>query len=388
MLHTGSVDARLLTEQGDFTGQTRVSWATGRFVLEPSTGDHPSGDRPADDTLWMLPGIVDTHVHAAWHAFNAEERDTTSPHERQTLTRAALRATLESGVTSVRDAGGLVPDEYEAIPAEERPRVQTSVVMIDRLAAQRAGGAVRAAANALDAGARWIKLVATAGVSAPPETDLAPVFTTSEIAEITALATQAHAGVMVHAWGGEAIDQAIDAGATSIEHGIYLTPQQAVRAAERNLVFVPTLRIYRLVQQMIADGDLPVAFRRRVDDAVATHPGAVRIARDAGLPIALGSDYGTTAQHGTNRFEFDELVRAGLSPAEALVAATRTGAELLRRATRQPEQLPSGRIEPGEIADALIFCRDPREPGVFTDRDSLLSVILDGHIISPLTRTQ
>ena len=383
MLHAKSVDARLLTEQGGFTGETRVSWEAGRFALEPATDG-----RPATETLWMIPGIVDAHVHAAWHAFSAEDRDVASPHERQTLTRGALRATLESGITSVRDAGGLLRNEWEAISAGERPRVQGSGVMIDRLAAERAGSAVRAAAQALEAGAQWIKLVATAGVSAPPDTDLTPVFTTGEIAEITALAEQAHAGVMVHAWGGEAIDQAIDTGATSIEHGIYLTPQQAERAAERNLVFVPTLRIYRLVQQMVADGHLPAAFRTRVDDAVATHPAAVRIARDAGLPIALGSDYGTTSQHGTNRLEFDELVRAGLSPEEALIAATRTGAELLRRATPQPEQLPSGRIEPGEIADALIYCRDPRIPGVFTDRDSLLAVILDGQIISPRTHTQ
>src|SRR5690606_37038221 len=103
--------------------------------------------------------------------------------------------------------------------------------------------------------------------------------------------------------GGEAIDDAIEAGAASIEHGIFLTDTQASRAAERGLTLVPTLRIYREVQQMIDRGTLPAAFRARVDEAVAAHPRAVLRARDAGLALAVGTDAGTPEQHGSGALE-------------------------------------------------------------------------------------
>ena len=377
---TGATEAtvRVLSDSGSFTDPIRVSWAGGRFALQdPVAGENNT--QPDTQGLWMIPGIVDAHVHIDHHLFMPE--DDARLENRAELTRAALARTLATGVTSARDAGGLDPAFLESLPRGTAPRFQTSIAMIHRATAEAEGGVARVAERALAAGARWVKLVATAGVAAPPNTDLAPVFTAAEMHAAVAAAQQVGAGVMVHAWGGQAIDDAIEAGATSIEHGIYLTEDQARRAADRGLVFVPTLRIYRLVQQMIERGELPAAFRARVDGACETHPGAVRIARDAGLPVALGSDYGVTAQHGTNRLEFDALVAAGLSPAEALIAATRTGAELLRRVAVEPERLPSGRIADGEIADAAIFDRDPREPGVFTDPARLVAVILDGQLI-------
>ncbi|MBK0419505.1 amidohydrolase family protein [Leucobacter sp. CSA1] len=360
--------------------------------------------------------MVDAHLHAGWHAFDAVDRNRETPEQRAALIAETLRRTLHAGITSVRDAGGL--REREAFegptgaaarqPTErsagwgglrEReafegptgaaarqptaPRLQTSVVLIDRAEADRSGGAVAAADRALAEGARWVKLMATAGVAAPAGTPLDPVFTRAEQRAVVERAAETGAAVMVHAWGGGAIDDAIEAGAASIEHGIYLTEEQASRAAERGMTLVPTLRIYRLVQGMIARGELPTAFRTRVDEAVAAHPRAVLRARDAGLAIALGTDYGTRDQHGTNRSEFDELVRAGLSPSEALVAATRAGAELLRRAAPagRRAELPSGAIAHGEVADAVVLRRDPREPGALSAPDAVVAVVLGGRVI-------
>lgn len=371
------VIAHPLSETGAFADEVRISWKNGTFALDAV----PHGGRRTGGPLWIIPGIVDAHVHTDHHKFMPE--DDARIEQRETLTREALARTLSAGITSARDAGGLNPAFLDALPAATTPRLQTSIAMIDRATADAGGGVAKAAERALAAGARWVKLMATGSVASPPDTDLAPVFTASEVRDAVRAADQVGAGVMMHAWGGEAIDQAIDAGVMSLEHGIYLTEAQARRAAEHGMTFVPTLHIYRFVQRLIADGDLPEAFRRRVDDAVERHPAAVRIARDAGLPIALGSDYGTTEQHGTNRREFDALVGAGLSAEEALVAATRTGAALLRRAAPDPESLPSGRIADGEIADAVIFARDPREPGTFTRPDSVIAVIQGGTLISP-----
>jgi imidazolonepropionase-like amidohydrolase len=161
------------------------------------------------------------------------------------------------------------------------------------------------------------------------------------------------------------------------------------------MTLVPTLRIYRLVQRMIDAGSLPAALLTRVDEAVGAHPRAVLRARDAGLRVALGTDYGTPQQHGANAREFDALVGAGLTPGEALLAATRAGAELLARvapqdpaAVRDRAAAPdpaalAGRIAEGAVADGVILRRDPSQPGALSDPESIAAVLLGGRAIDP-----
>jgi imidazolonepropionase-like amidohydrolase len=371
-----------------------VSWADGRFALGGGDrgGDRRgarAGDRAGEldgSGLWMIPGLVDAHLHAGWQAFDAEDRARLGGDRTRGLVAAALRRTLASGFTSVRDAGGLDAEQFAAIPPAERPRAQLAVRLIDRSVADAAGGLDRAVERVLEAGARWVKLVATAGVAAPAGTGLDPLFSAAEQRDAVRRAERVGAGVMVHAWGGKAVDHAIEAGALSLEHGIFLTDAQARRAAVRGMTLVPTLRIYRLVRRMIDAGSLPAAFRARVEEAVAVHPLAVQRARDAGLAIALGTDYGTAEQHGTGRLEFDALVEAGLTPQEALLAATRTGAELLARVAGSEDsgEPPAGAIAEGALSDAVILRRDPREPGALSDPESVFAVLLGGRWIDPV----
>ncbi|QIK63929.1 amidohydrolase family protein [Leucobacter viscericola] len=374
---------RVMGDDGSFSAPTRVSWANGRFEL----GGDPEATDLDGSRLWMIPGFVDTHLHAAWQQFDAADRANADPEATQQAIAEGLRRTLEAGVTTVRDAGGLTEEMLRGIPERSRPRAQLAVTLIDREAASAAGGVAAATSQALEAGARWIKLVATAGVAAPAGAGLDPVYSAAEQSDAVRLAEQAGAGVMVHAWGGQAIDDAIEAGAMSIEHGIYLTDAQAKRAANRGMTLVPTLRIYRLVQRMISSGALPSAFRARVDEAVVTHPRAVLRARDAGLPVALGTDYGTAEQHGSNRREFDALVEAGLTPGEALVAATRAGAALLSRVAVDLTVVSDGRIAEGSIADAVILRNDPNIPGVLSAPEAVFAVVRGGHFFTPVLTT-
>lgn len=433
--HAGAVRGiRILDERGGFSAPMRVSWSRGVYRLggeERSDGEypgeahsHPSGadgervdaaradgvgtagagtaGQPARELdaaalsaaeLWLIPGIVDAHLHAAWHAFDAADRARLSEERTLAATARSLALTLAAGVTSARDAGGLTPGMLRAIPPLARPRMQLSVRIIDRAVADVAGGLDAAVDEALEAGAPWVKLYGTAGIGSPPGAGLEPTFRASEVRDAVRRAERAGAGVMVHAWGGTAVDDAIEAGAMSIEHGIFLTEEQARRAAERGMTLVPTLRIYRLVRGMIEAGSLPGALRARVEEALASHPEAVRRARDAGLAIALGTDYGTPDQHGTNAREFDALVAAGLSPEEALIAATRSGAELLARvegaegADPDPSRhagTPVGRIAEGAPADGVILRRDPRLPGALSDPASIAGVLLGGRLLDPL----
>lgn len=392
---------RVMDAHGDFSAPQRVCWHEGRFTAvndaahvarseDLGSAAEASGTVAAaqipTDAGWIMPGLVDAHLHAGWHAFDAADRARVSDEDTHRATTDALARTLRAGVTSVRDAGGLTIAALQRIPPALRPRVACSVALIDRARADAAGGLDRAVDEVLHAGATWVKLVATDGVASSSRATLDSHFSAAEFASAARRAASAGAGVMVHAWGGNAIDHAIESGAASIEHGIFLTAEQARRAAEAGTTFVPTLRIYRLVQHMIAEGGLPAAFSARVDEAVARHPHAVRLARDHGVVIALGTDYGTTAQHGTNRLEFDALVDAGLSAAEALVAATISGAALLAKA-KDPgaptHAAAPGAIEPGAIADAVLLRRDPREPGALSDPASIVGVLLNGRLIDP-----
>ncbi len=386
---------RQLDAHGGFTAPAPIAWAGGRFVAH---GDQAGASTFADvggdggTELWLLPGLVDAHVHAAWHAFTDEDRAALSAQSTHAATAEGLARTLAAGITSVRDAGGLTPGALAGIPEAVRPEVQVSVRMLDRAAVDSAGGMDRAVAAVLAEGAQWVKLVGTAGVASPVGSGLESVFTRAEVTTAVERADAAGAAVMVHAWGGAAIDHAISAGAASIEHCIFLTPAQAHAAAAAGMTLVPTLRIYALVQRMIAAGALPSAWGQRVDEAVAAHPNAVRIARDAGLPIAVGTDSGTPEQHATAGREVDALVTAGLSPGEALLAATRSGAALLARArvrsrsahTDSPggtDNALHGTLRPGARADAVLLRRDPREPGALSDPTAVVQVLKGGAVV-------
>ncbi|PRI11300.1 hypothetical protein B4915_10695 [Leucobacter massiliensis] len=375
---------RVLDARGGFGAPRRVGWRDGVFALDGL----PQADDLDGSGLWLIPGLVDAHLHASWHAFGASEREELDAARTRELTAAGLRRTLAAGFTSARDAGGLDPAELSGIPETERPRIQCAVTLIDRTVADAAGGIGRAVEQALAAGARWVKLVATGGVATAGGSGLDPVFTAAEMRAAVRLAEGAGAGVMVHAWGGEAIDDAVEAGAMSLEHGIFLTDAQAERAAERGVTLVPTLRIYRLVRRMIDRGELPATLRARLDEATGAHPRAVQRARDAGLSIALGTDSGTPQQHGSNAREFDALVSAGLTPGEALLAATRSGAELLGRVAMRsgapaPSPASAGTVVDGAPADAVILRRDPRLPGALADPDAIAAVVLAGRVLDP-----
>lgn len=373
----GSISGvRVLSEAGGFGAPRALHWEHGRITAAPSAHTHAASDGTG---LWVIPGLVDAHVHAGWHAFDEDDRRRITPEAHRAATAAGLARTLAAGITRVRDAGGLRPDELAALPESERPDVQLSVRLLDRAAADAAGSLDRAVGQALDAGAQWVKLVGTAGVASPAGAGLEPVFSRAEMRAAVARAERSGAAVMVHAWGGAAIDDAIAAGAASIEHGIFLTDAQARDAATVGLTLVPTLRIYRLVQRMIDTGTLPAAFRARVTEAIGAHPEAVRRARDAGLPIAVGTDSGTPEQHGTAALEVDALREAGLSAQEALLAATRSGAELLARVDRDRGRAQfAGTLAPGAPADAVVFTRDPSEPGVLADATAIAGVLRAG----------
>jgi imidazolonepropionase-like amidohydrolase len=327
---------------------------------------------------WLMPGVVDCHSHVSWNDFHSADRDAATDDQRHQGAVSALGATIRAGVTSVRDAGGATAELRDAVARGEiaGPQLQISVAMIDN--AERGGveHVRRRVRDVLDAGAGWVKLVATGGVMAPEGTELDSNFGPAEFQVAVDEANRVGAHVMVHAWGGDAIRDAIAAGVSSIEHGMFLSMDDAQLAAAAGVTLVPTLTIYSEVNEMVRQGSLPAYILERTERVAAAHPVAVRLARDAGMRIALGSDFGTSAQHGRNLTEIAALARAGLGTEAALLAATTEGAQLLGEGDRR------GRIAPGFIFDAIVLRRDPSDVAVFEQPDTVSAVFQGGRAVS------
>jgi imidazolonepropionase-like amidohydrolase len=361
-----------------------------------SAGDATSYDSSG---LWLLPGIVDCHSHLAVSSLDPLER------LRTPLTQWALEAAqnarriLECGVTLLRDPGGADAGIREAIAAGfvPGPRLQVAVVTLCQTGGHADGylpGADvecsadyvasfpgrppylvdgpdemrRTVREVLRAGADWIKLCTTGGVVSPHDDGEIPELTQEEVAVAVFEATRKGKGVMSHAFGGEGIDIAVGAGVRSIEHGIFLSEEQAVAMARRGCFLIPTLHALHEVIRWGEQGGVLPPYAERKALALRDRVGnAVEIARAHGVKIALGSDFIRRELHGRNLAEIPLLRAAGLTVEETLLAATRNGAELLGVDDRL------GRIAPGYVFDAILLDTEPgsdlslfAEPGAVT----------------------
>ncbi|MGB4917571.1 MAG: amidohydrolase family protein, partial [Propionicimonas sp.] len=95
---------------------------------------------------------------------------------------------------------------------------------------------------------------------------------------------------------------------------------------------------------------------------------------NAGVCLAMGTDAGMDHQHGANLHEVAAMIDIGVPPSTALVAATRGGAALLGHHDR-------GTVAPGQVADFVLFDRDPSLPGVLRDRGAVVAVALAGRLV-------
>jgi imidazolonepropionase-like amidohydrolase len=377
--------AQVMDESGGFASRTVTVTADGLFgQISPASQNPPPSTAPTPPAaevldgrgLWMIPGVYDCHCHITWNDFHQDERDRKSEQQRAAETAAALRATLHSGVTNLRDAGGADAKVRAAVATGRLPgpRLQISVDMIGAAQAGTADTMRGHVEAALAKGAQWIKLVATAGSATPGDAVLKSNFSEAEIRAAVETARAAGARVMMHTWGGDSTDWAIEHGATSIEHGIYLTAGQVSAAAAAGMTLVPTLTIYRHVRDMVVAGELEGVAFDRIVDVIAAHERVIGLADHLGLPLCTGSDYSIPWQHGTNLVEIAALLRAGLPAPAALLAATANGARLMNDPA-------GGRIAPAFRADAVLLSADPADPATFEDPRSVAAVIKDGLVV-------
>ncbi|MGC5771736.1 amidohydrolase family protein [Paenibacillus pabuli] len=350
-----------------------ISIQNGRFAsVTESLPQNDDSSLPGTD-LWISPGVIDLHTHLAWTDFDHADQLKRDSHEVEVMQAQAFAATLRTGVTTARDAGGMMPSTARHLAQHyQHPlRVETSSEMLGAADARGVKHLEQRLNDIFDTGAGWIKIMATGGLGAPTEQVLDPVFSEEEFAFIVRRAHAHHKKVLVHTWGGVTIDWSIQAGVESVEHGMFLSEDQAGRLAQSRTAFVPTTSIYRIAADPKGVLALPAVISDRAARAAEAHSTAIGYAKRAGVRFGFGTDYATPSLHGYNLQELDTLIDYGLTRAEAWQSATTNAAEILGSANEL------GQIAEGYIADAIFFNADPYQTKNADQlRESIVSVII------------
>jgi len=235
----------------------------------------------------------------------------------------------------------------------------------------------KAARTQLKWGADVLKINPCVGDYRNPDRPWKQEMTYEEIAAICEEAHWAGKRVAAHTAGGQGITDSIRAGVDSIEHGHWLTDEQIELMVEYGTYYVPTLIVNtRSVELSCGKQDtVPEAWRwlnRVYEDKWET----LRRAKEAGVKIAVGTDAGFVVSHGQNSAELEELVKGGLTPMEAIMAATRIGAECLDM------EKEIGTVEPGKLADLLIVDGDPlSDIRILQDKSRIVQIFKGGEEI-------
>jgi imidazolonepropionase-like amidohydrolase len=355
----------LLPEHSVLVEGDRISWV-GPAAQAPEV----PGARVVDGTgRTLLPGLMNNHVHlGADVAESARSGDTLAGSVVEATVHATnnLRETIATGVTSVRDCGSVEGFAIEVRDLVERgvipgPRVQAAGRVITmtgghgHFIGRQADGpwGIAAATRAeLKCGADFIKIMSTGGVLTK---GVSPLQTALHVEELAAAVAEAHnAGKRItsHAIGGQGVKNAILAGLDSIEHACFMDDEAIQLALDRGTIIVPTL----IAVRRIADnGDsLPAWMYEKVMLEAEASERSFRAAVAAGVTIACGTDAGTPHNpHGELPGELELMVEFGMTPVQALVAATSTSAVNFDLA----DEL--GTVAEGRLADLLLVEGDP-----------------------------
>jgi imidazolonepropionase-like amidohydrolase len=330
----------------------------------------------------ILPGLIDTHVHFTLQSPDVLYTLLTPPSLRLLQTIPRLRATLEAGITTVRDAGGTPAGLKLAVEQEiiTGPRMQVAITLISQTGGHGDnyypccvdigpfGGRFydvpdgvadgveeirKTVREVLRAGADWIKLATTGGVLSPASLPTSSQLTIEEITTAVHEARAQGKRCMAHAQGIDGIKNALLAGVASIEHGIYLNDEVIDLMLKQDAYLVPTLAAPLAVAKFIQEhpGLLPPMMAAKTAGVVQDHRRSFRRAVEAGVKVAMGTDAGVS-RHGENGQELQLMVENGMTPMQAIVASTLHAAQLVHL----DESL--GTLEVGKLADVLLVKGD------------------------------
>jgi imidazolonepropionase-like amidohydrolase len=330
-----------------------------------------------------LPGLIDTHTHALLQGdITAEDYDNQLLKESVAYraiqaTQSALRA-LNNGFTTIRDletegAGyadvdlrnainrGVVPGPrmkvasraldvtgaYPLLGYSPDVQVPHGVQIVDGPDAIR-----KAVREQISYGADWIKVYVDRSYYVRPDgvLDDIPTFTPEELRAAVDEAHRERHKIAAHAMALQGVHNAVEAGVDSIEHGNYITDADLKTMVAKGIYYVPTIYVGEYVAEGRAKAGAPVWLQM-----IKIHEDTFRRALRAGVKIAFGTDVGGFDWKIDAAVEFPYMVKYGMTPAQAIQAATRNAADLLDMSGEV------GSIQPGKFADIVATSGNPLE---------------------------
>ncbi|MGB9867603.1 MAG: amidohydrolase family protein [Bacillota bacterium] len=327
----------------------------------------------------ILPGLIDAHLHLMGVRSMNPLMWVVEP-----LPVRVARAVrdcadlLNAGFTSVRDAGGLGVYLKRVIGEGEIPGPR--IVSPNKVLSQTGGhGDVhflpmdfvqqhgfsricdgvdecrKAAREQFREGADYIKICTTGGVMSEKDKPGSSQFTVEEVAAIVEEARRVGAFVASHAQGTEGINTALRAGVKTIEHGFYINEESIELMLKNDCIMVPTLAIAHRIVTVGEKFGVPEYGIRKAREAHKAHREAVQRAKAAGVKVAMGTDFtgGPMLPFGENAMELELFVELGFTPMEAIVSATKIGAQAIGMGDKL------GTLEAGKLADLIVVNGDP-----------------------------
>ena len=332
-----------------------------------------------------IPGLIDLHTHITYYW---DRQPGTRPRGGQRLPAVTVylaqdnaRRTLETGVTTIRDlnagndmdlamreliaSGAMIgPRMFVSGPGlSSRPNQPLSAENVQSLIAAR-----------VKSGVDWIKVFGSRG-----SYDVVDGTQTVTFEEMKSIVDAAHAAgkkVTIHSYGASGVRDAVRAGADSIEHGADVDDETFAEMAKKGIVWVPTVDHNRYYIDARDEFGFAPGVEGPLKDYIERNLESVRRAIKAGVKIGMGSDAVYT-MFGQNTRELEWLVKAGMTPTQALVSATVIPAELLGMGDRL------GRIAPSYLADFVAVEGDPTS-SVLTVINGVKWVMKEGRIVVAL----
>jgi imidazolonepropionase-like amidohydrolase len=295
-----------------------------------------------------------------------------------------LANALDAGITSVREVGGL--GVYLAMAVREGVLTGPSIYAAGSILSATGGHAdlhsyplgwvtdfgqhcgelrladgeaecMRAVREQLRKNAKVIKICASGGVMSEIDDPIHQQFTIAEMKRIVEVAAMADRVVAAHCHGKPGMMAAIEAGVRTVEHGTYADDEVRAAMRETGTILVPTRTIVEDILAHITE--VPDYAAAKLVAIAQTHAEATSLAIEQGVTVAMGTDIAVTGRHrpnswGTNGVEVAHLARLGMTPLQAIEAATATAP-----ATIGPQAPRSGKLELGYDADVLTLSADP-----------------------------
>src|SRR5574337_106161 len=373
---------RLFDPRADRLLKDHVVLIQGDRIVDVGPADRvhiPSGADVIDlSRATVVPGLIDAHTHLFLTGESNGRYDEQLLKESwQYRTIEAVvnaRKDLEAGFTSMRDleTEGAMYSDVDVRTAINRGLIPGPRLQVVTRALSTTGGyplegyspevtvpdgveivdspwaARRAVREQIKYGADVIKIYSTHHFHFTPEGGLVsiPTFTLEEIQAIVDEAHREGVKVACHAYGGPGLHNCLDAGVDSIEHGLDLDDAAIQQMLQKGIWYVPTLYVYEFEPEEDLRATGGKSSRARI------HEGSFRRALARGVKIAFGTDAGPYP-HGTQAREFEYMVHFGMTPAQALRAATLDAAEVMGWRER------IGSLEKGKFADLIAVSGEP-----------------------------